>query len=187
MAQDTYNTYAPLQTVVLSTNTGIVQFGNNHAGTESDWIPQHYIDLIIVIQGAAVSGSGTPGLAYRFNADSGANYGYSIVEAYNSGTPTSYRGNGTTSLAVGWNGRYASGNNATTKIQISNYSNSTTHKNIITEQAGGTLGPSFTIGRWASTSPIKTIQFALGSTFPDDTWAIGSTFTLYGVGVRNRS
>lgn len=187
MAQDIYKTYAPLQTIVLSSNTGIVQFGTDPDGPESSWIPQHYIDLVIVVQGSAVDGSLVPGLAYRFNSDSSGNYHYSIVDAYNSGTPLSFRQSGVTSLAVGWNGRFSTGNNPTVKLQISNYANSTTHKNIVTEQSGGTLGPSFSIGRWASTSPIKTIQFALGSTFPDDTFAIGSIFTLYGIGVRQRS
>lgn len=184
MAQDTYNTYAPLQTIVLTQNTGIVQFGVNPSSSSSaDWIPQHYIDLVLVVQGSSVNGTAS-GLCFRFNGDT-ANYGYTLIDAWNGGSPTSYKSTTQSSISIGWNGRYSSGINPSAKIEFLKYSNPSCHKMTLSEQSSP-QGPSVGISRWASTSPIKTIQLALGSSFPDDQWASGSTFALYGVGLRNR-
>lgn len=184
MAQDTYKTYVPLQAITLTSNTSVVQFGVNPAsGSSADWIPQHYIDIVIIVQGTSVNGSSS-GLTYRFNGST-TNYTYSIVESWGANTPNSYRSSSQTSLSVGWNGQYSATGWAGSRIQVMNYANSVGHKVVLTEQAG-TGGSDVALSTWADTSPVKTIQIALGSTFPDDTWAIGSTFTLYGIGLKDR-
>lgn len=182
MAQDTYKTYVPLQKITLSTNTSVVQFGvDPNSSSPANWIPQHYIDLVLIAHGTSVSGTAS-GLVYRFNAST-TNYIYQLIENYSTNSPTSARSSTQTSLSVGWNGHYSGW--ASSKLQIMNYANSTGYKSVLSEQASS-IGSDVACGTWMNTSPIKTIQLAIGSSFPDDTWAAGSVFTLYGIGLRNR-
>jgi len=144
-------------------------------------IPQTYTDLILMISGRDPSNGGTvsnPGI--KFNNDSGSNM--SMRRLY-SDSPGATSTNSTAQVALyDW---YISGSTSTastfgaTTIYIPNYKTAnaksfsidTTYENNASLPYMG-----FTAGLWNQTAAITTINL-LGNS----TWAIGSTFSLYGI------
>ena len=66
--------------------------------------------------------------------------------------------------------------------QIQNYSNTTTYKTWLSRSNIPADFVGALVGLWRSTSAITTIQFL---TTTADTFAIGTTFTLYGIKAAN--
>jgi hypothetical protein len=114
------------------------------------------------------------------NGDTGSNY--SFTELY--GTGSSAASSRNSSQTSGRFDNYATPSTTGMYLlvaQFMNYSNSTTYKTVInrSNNAGGTYpGVQTNVNLWRSTAAITEIgvspQFA-------DTWAVGSTFTLYGI------
>jgi len=155
-------TYEPISTQTLGSATATVTFSS---------IPQTYTDIVVVVAGSL---SANQYVAIRFNSDTASNYSFTRV-AGDGSTAVSARGTSETF------GRLAIGNptNQFNVIgQIQNYSNSTTYKtwlsrsNIPADYVGALAG------LWRSTSAITAIQIL---TTTADTFATGSTFTLYGI------
>ena len=150
---------------VISTQT----LGSAVATVTFSSIPQTYTDLVLVANGAE---SANQYVAIRFNSDTGSNY--SQTRLYGDGT-TAYSDR-QTSVTFG---RLSAGdptNRFLTICSIQNYANATTFKTWLSRSnidLVGAIG-----GLYRSTSAITAIQVL---TVTADTFATGSTFTLYGV------
>jgi hypothetical protein len=153
-------TYEPLATTTLGSAAASVTFSS---------ISGSYTDLILI---ASIKAStGTPTANITVNNDTGSNY--SRMGLYGDGsTAGSFRDSNETSC------RFAT-INATNftpvKIQIQNYSNTTTYKSPL--YSGGLDYPAVVIFLWRSTSAINRVDFGISS----GNYAAGSTFTLYGI------
>jgi hypothetical protein len=157
------STYEPIQTTTLSSAIDNVTFSS---------IPNTYTDLVIVANSKNVT-SNANYLGFRYNSDSGSNYGY--VYLLGSGT-TVASGVGTTQSF----GRYGNGSTANFEVSflnIFNYANTNVFKTSISQSnAVASYAISYT-STWRSTSAITSVQL-----FTDaGNWAIGSVFTLYGL------
>lgn len=167
-------TYVPIETYTLGSAASSVTFGSG--GT----IPQTYTDLIIVCNFSASSSNVvTPSI--RFNGDTGSNY--SNTTLYGTGsTTTSVR---YTNQNKSFLGDFSAGVTTyapdTYIIQVMNYSNSTTYKTFLTRynqinSSNGEVGA--TAGLWRNTNTITSITILSDG---GQNYAVGSTFTLYGI------
>ena len=159
--------YVPLATKTLTVGTAQeVNFTS---------ISQAYRDLICVIN--VLSSAGTGGVtSNQINADAGSNY--SLVYMSGSGSAAS------SSTATGTT--YNAGIDISTTspangiFQFMDYSATDKHKTILIRSNQTASDAGFTMGaravRWASTAAITQFRIRANTTF-----AIGSTFTLYGV------
>ena len=62
-------------------------------------------------------------------------------------------------------------------MSIQNYANTTTYKTMISRASDATQNAIAYVGLWRSTSAINSITLSVSA----GTFAIGSTFTLYGI------
>lgn len=151
------NAIVLLQSVTLAASTSTVTFSN---------IPGSYSDLRIVINATANSGYNVP---VAFNGDTTAS-NYPSVYAGGDGSATS---SGTLNNYIA--GVYT-GNLSLTTIDIMDYSATNKHKTWLSRLSVSTNASSMIVGRWANTTPITSVAFAIPGT-----WSTGSTFNLYGV------
>jgi len=158
-------TYEPIATTTLGSAASSVTFSS---------ISGSYTDLFLTMAGT--SASSFTFLICRFNNDTGTNYSYTLLQGDGS-SASSTRGSNTASPYVGLVNT-GTGSVNMYKLQILNYSNTTTYKTLITN--GGIAGNRVQAGAmlWRSTAAINRIDL-----FPDggDSFASGSTFTLYGI------
>ena len=153
-------TYEPIATTTLSSAASSVTFSS---------ISGSYTDLILI---ASVKAStGTPVASFTVNNDTGSNY--SRTGIYGDGSSaTSFR---ETSQSLAAFATINATNFTPAKIQIQNYSNTTTYKTAI--YSGGLDYPAAIVYLWRSTSAINRVDFGISS----GNFASGSTFTLYGI------
>jgi hypothetical protein len=154
------NTYTALATLTLTGTDSSITFAS---------IPATYRDLILVGIG---SNSADTDLALRFNGDTGTNY--SGVRMF---------GNGSSAGSSSDTGKtYAEIGGVNTSIgdfraQIMDYSATDKHKTVLTRTSKTGSYVVAWANRWASTSAINSVTvYPISGSF-----AIGSTFSLYGV------
>ena len=157
-------TYVPLATQTLGSATASVTFSS---------ISGAYTDLVLVVNGTLSSG-GYIDSYVRFNSDSGTNYSRTYLFG-DGGSTVSGRNSAATGLGFVY---MNSTDRAAIVINIMNYANATTYKTATTRTtAPGSGGVTAAyVGLWRNTAAITTIEIVTGNTF-----AIGSTFTLYGI------
>lgn len=161
------STYQAIATTTLTSAASSYSFSS---------IPSTYTDLIVVVNSKMTSaadnlncqvGNGT--------IDTGTNYSYT----YLSGDGTSAVSGNNSNLTSTLSGRL--GNvNSTNIIHFMNYSNTTTYKTIISRgNDASTNGQVVNYAcLWRSTAAINIIKILEAT---GDTYAAGSTFTLYGI------
>lgn len=159
------NAMVALATTTLSSAASTLTFSS---------IPASYRDLQIVVNLKGTGGNGLVGM--RFNSDSGSNY--LDVEAYGEGTAAgsssatrTYTLYSVTSVGTDFN--------STTIASVMDYAQVDKHKTTLIKY--GNTNPSgvqIVANRWASTAAITSITFLFTGT---DTFAAGTTFSLYGV------
>ena len=157
------NTYTPLATITLASTDSEIVFAS---------IPATYRDLIMVANFSYSGGSGDTIL--RVNGDSSSIYN----AVWMNGTGSAAQSGNESSRAY-INPLYSAGaGRAVMTWQLLDYAATDKHKTslIRTSTASGSVVA--TAGRWASTSAITSITIR---DFASDTFAIGSTFSLYGV------
>lgn len=160
-------TYEPIATQTVSSATGTVTFSS---------VPQTYTDLILVSSRQQASAAR---LFLRFNNDTTTLYSDTWLTGEGANA-FSGRDINTSSISIGgiWNGTTTT-TWATNITHIMNYTNTTTFKSTLTRDANN-KGSSGTVeamaGLYRSTSAITTVNIVGGSNF-----AVGSTFTLYGI------
>jgi hypothetical protein len=167
-------TYEPISTQTLTVAAADVYFNS---------IPQTYTDLVLVAQ--ARTGGGSAGvIRYRLNGDNASNYSF-----------TNFVGNGTSAAS----NRDASATSAAITntiavpdatsvfglyiVNFQNYTNATTSKTAISRGStignGAFNGSEVGISVWRKTpEAITSINILHGA---GTQFAIGSTFTLYGI------
>lgn len=161
-------TYEPIATTTLGSAQSSVTF-SSISGT--------YTDLVLVCQIAQAAGSNS--LRIRYNSDTGSNYSYTTLSGDGSTAISGRDSNLTSGLVANTSG--STSLELLTITHILNYSNTTTNKTHIGRGNRAASATDATVGLWRSTSAITSIELAMGSTFPSNNFATGSTFTLYGI------
>jgi len=157
--------YAPLS------SSGLFVFTN---------IPQNYQDLRIVAFLRSNASSTTDQAAFWFG-----NYGANIYgETYLLGDGSSASSSRGSAQAVFQSSSIipaatsTSGVYGSVTIDILNYANTSTYKTAILRNSNANVGVEATVGLWRSTSAITRVDlYGIGG----NSFASGSTFTLYGI------
>jgi hypothetical protein len=158
------NTYEALRTTTIETAVPSVTFDLSTI--------TGYTDLVIISSVQNVSSAST--ISARYNGDTGSNYSFTYLIG-DGNTPISGRAANQTFAVHG----YANNSEFATSItQINNYSNSTTFKTIFDRRGTTTNFTGATISTWRNTNAITSILLynETGVNF-----AVGSTFTVYGI------
>ncbi len=155
-------TYTPIATTTLGSAAANIEFTS---------IPGTYTDLVLITSVKYVSSE--QGLALTFNSDTGTNYSATYLYG-NGSTATSGRDTGNVHIPIA---RADDSNFWAGVTNISNYSNTTTYKTVLSRGNSGTYVIAY-VGMWRSTSAVTSLKVAnlTGSNF-----ASGSTFSLYGI------
>jgi hypothetical protein len=159
-------TYEPIATQTVAVAASSVTFSS---------IPSTYTDLRIVIVPTALT---SDNFAFRFNSDSGTNYSQTRLAA-NGSTVTSSRTTSQTELQL--TSSFNIGTTPTMRtLDVFSYTGSTFKTMFIEETAdtNGAGGLNKRVGLYRSTSAINSINFFAQGVA---SFAIGSTFTLYGI------
>lgn len=151
-------TYTPVANVTLASAASSIVFSN---------IPATYRDLILVVNGTQ---SANQYVAVRYNSDAGSNYTYIRM------TDGPASASGTESF-----GRLGVGNPQDRFLVVANimdYSATNQHKTWLSRSNIPANFVGAIAGRWANTAAITSVNVL---TTTADTYAIGTTFSLYGV------
>jgi hypothetical protein len=163
-------TYEPIESKTLGSATNNVTFSS---------IPQTYRDLVLIVNGRKDTSVSVDAFFCRINSDGGNNYSWTQLAGNGSSiysdrvTNDSY-----CRLAI------VPGNNAgsttfgTAIVNFQNYSNTTTNKTMISRGSVVAGEVTASVSLWRNTNAITSFTLytaGLGN------WAVGSTFTLYGI------
>lgn len=162
-------TYDSIATVTTTAGQTSVTF-NSFSG---------YTDLRLVMN--YLSNTGVAGSSIQFNSDTGANYSEYYVTGTGSAA-SSGRYTGAVYIQVGWQGWATTTIPNLNIVDIFNYSNTSTAKQVlITESSDRNGSGSVTraAARWNSTAAITSITITENA--GGGLYAAGSTFTLYGI------
>lgn len=158
------NTYEAIATQTLGSTASSVTFSS---------ISGSYTDLILV---SAARGGNATTIDLQVNGDTGANYSFTYL--YGTGSVAgSGRSSGTT-YALGGIVTDATSTFCTSLAYIMNYSNTTTYKTILSRYGRTDGNVHANVSLWRNTNAITSI-----TVFPESgtTFAVGSTFSLYGI------
>jgi len=158
------STYEKIATNTLSSAVGTVTFSS---------IPSTYTDLILV--STVFTPSGTTDAKITFNSDTATNY--SRTSLYGDGTNAAT--NRQSSVAYIYLDRGTLNTTPHTYIvNVMNYSNTTTYKTTLQRMSESDASVAAQVGLWRVNSAINRIDITSSSA---TNFAIGSTFTLYGI------
>jgi hypothetical protein len=162
------NTYTPLATVTLASTDSEIVFAS---------IPATYRDLVLVCSARGTITTFT-NVQMRFNTDTGSNY--STVAMYGTGSAAASYSETTTNITLEQIARSNDTASVFTPIvtQVMDYSATNKHKTVLTRNSSTLSGAVAALAsRWANTSAITSVTL-----YPfSGSFAIGSTFSLYGV------
>jgi hypothetical protein len=168
-------TYEPISTQTVGTAVATVTFNS---------IPQTYTDLVLV---SSTYYSASAAMRVRFNNDSATNYGFTILGGSNAAPGNgSYGGRDSNGSSINVLGYYAGTNStgnifAPTVATFMNYSNTTNYKPLLSRSFAFDNGTGTDVelfaGVWRSTAAITRVDLLPSS----GNFAVGSTFTLYGI------
>ena len=162
------STYTPIATTTLGSAQSSVTF-SSIAGT--------YTDLVLIANILGVSA--TTGVGVQFNSDTGTNY--SVTSLYGDGTSAgSTRQSSASSIRFSLGTSYRTTNQGIIRINVQNYSNSTTYKTVISRNDISSEGAEASAGLWRSTAAITSLVL-IPTNNASCTFNTGSTFTLYGI------
>lgn len=160
------STYTPIATNTLGSATGSVTFSS---------ISGSYTDLVVIINAKA---SNLTNSYCRVNGDSGTNYSSTFLSGTGS-VASSARATNNNAINVEYQSYIDTSNfDYIARLNFMNYSNSTTYKTVLQRADNSTQAADSIVSLWRSTSAITSIEFFLTS---GRTFAVGSTFTLYGI------
>ena len=160
-------TYTPIQSVTLTTNSATVILGTG--GT----LPQSYTDLVLI---TSVYNAGANTGQFQVNGDSGSNYSFTVLNGSGSSATSTRQSNKTFGVFDNWTQSMSTSNFDITITQFMNYANTTTYKTILNRTSVADKGVEVVANLWRSTSAISSITlFAAANFFAN------STFTLYGI------
>jgi len=162
------NTYVALRTEVLASAVNSVTF--NLSGITG------YTDLVMVASLNQATGS-PQNMLIRLNGDTTSIYSDTIISGTGS-VGESIRNSNQTRFQMDRYGFAPSTGFNNNIISIMNYSNTTTFKTIINRSNNAASGTDAMVHLWRNTAAITSIEAYAGS---GGNWAIGSTFTIYGI------
>lgn len=158
------STYEPIATYTLVSNASSQAFTS---------IPNTYTDLVLVI-----SAKNTTAQNYetflQFNSDTGTNYSITFMQNY-AGSTQSGHNSSITEIRAGKTNTLTFDTNV---INIMNYSKTTTYKTTLNRLNNAQFVSGTSVGLWRNTDAITKIDVICES---GANFAIGSTFTLYGI------
>jgi hypothetical protein len=162
------NTYTPLANITLTSTDSEIVFSS---------IPGTYRDLILVCSARGTITTFT-NVQMRFNSDTGSNY--STVAMYGTGSTQASYSETATNITLEQIARSSDTASVFTPIvtQVMDYSATNKHKSVLTRNSSTVSGNVVALAsRWANTAAVTSITlYPFGGSF-----AIGSTFSLYGV------
>ena len=158
------STYTPIATTTLGTAAASYTFSS---------ISGSYTDLVLVVAGTNTSAGGRS-MTLVFNSDTGTNYSSTYLSGDGSAA-SSGRYTSTAYIDTAASIHQSTISNAI--VQIQNYSNATTYKTALTRGNNSAVVVRTSVGLWRSTSAITSVKVGLTA----DNWAVGTTFTLYGI------
>ena len=160
-------TYEPIATTTLGSAASSITFSS---------ISSAYTDLRLVI--VPTSSTGNMNGWLRFNSDTGTNY--SITDLTGNGSAAA---SGRATSQTKFDFHYNTGSIGTTptlfEIDIFSYAGST-YKTLLCKNSNdrnGSGSVAAIVGLWRSTSAINAVSFTANG----DTFAVGTTATLYGI------
>jgi len=164
------STYTPIASQTLGSAAASVTFSS---------IPQGYTDLVVL----ASVGSTIPTEAYviRFNSDTGNNYSWTRLSG-NGSTAASARSSNTSYISAFE--IPSATDKGVQKIQLNNYSNTTTFKTALVRADAASYNTVAVVGLWRNTSAINSITISSSGT---GNVVSGSTVTLYGIQVGDKA
>lgn len=162
------NTYVALRTEVLTSAAPSVTF--NLSGITG------YTDLVMVVSLNQATGL-AQNMLMRLNGDTTSIYSDTIISGTGS-VAESVRNSNQTRFQMDRYGFAPSTGFNNNIIQIMNYSNTTTFKTILNRSNNAASGTDAMVHLWRNTAAITSIEVYAGS---GGTWAVGSTFTIYGI------
>lgn len=160
------STYTPIATYTVSSAQSSYTFSS---------ISSTYDDIVLVVSATATAGAGG---RLQFNGDTGSNYSNTQISGTGSAASSS-RDSNATSARFTYEGSIGAGdaNRNVSIINLQKYSNAAVYKTFLSRANRASTGVDAIVGLWRSTAPITSITL-----FPfGDTFASGSTFTLYGI------
>jgi hypothetical protein len=158
-------TYEPIATTTLGSTATTVSFTS---------IPGTYTDLVLVTSIKAATTDTNQFM--RFNSDSSTNY--SQTNLYGTGTSAlSFQQSSQDKINSVLSGYLVTSQNSPGIYNIMNYSNTTTFKTMISRFNNSSVIAQAEVSLYRSTSAITSIEIF---TTPDS-FAVGSTLTLYGI------
>lgn len=157
-------TYEPIATTTLGSAAASYTFSS---------IPGTYTDLVLVAitKNSVVT---VNGIFVRYNGDTASNYSTTFLYG-NGSAAVSSRASSQTQAQMGWDG---STDFTPTIISVQNYANATTYKTALSRSNEPSSRVAAWVSLWRSTSAITSITVTAES---PANFAIGSTFTLYGI------
>ena len=161
-------TYVPITTQTLGSAAASVTFSS---------IPQGYTDLVFVFNGYGVTYADDD-LVYQVgngSVDTATNYSFTYIL----GSGSAASSGRVTSNSLGYSGARVGGSTTPSvgTINFMNYSNTTTYKTALGRGGTGSY-VSGGVSLWRGTSAINIIKILTAS---GESFATGSTFTLYGI------
>jgi hypothetical protein len=164
-------TYDPIATTTF-TSAGTTYTFNS--------IPSTYTDLVLIVYTkAAVNPS--YGIAIQFNSDTGTNYNFNYMYGTGSSTAAASKVN-QTFIVPSYGTGVGSGTPSIFRVDINNYSNTTTYKSVISRAENYDTsygGTEMVIGSWRSTAAISSIK--VYAPYGSMTLDTGTMMTLYGI------
>lgn len=160
-------TYEPINTQTLGTATASVTFSS---------IPATYTDLMLVVDGSASSTAFDAWV--RFNGDTTTNYSYTSLNGSGAAANSS-RASTVSFIALETQATFRSTTRTNLIVQIFNYANTTTFKTLLSRGNAPSDYVEAIVGLWRKTP--EAINTILISNSGAVNFAVGSTFTLYGI------
>ena len=164
------STYEPIATTTLGSAAATITFSS---------IPATYTDLRVVWIGRSTAN--TPDLRLRFNSDTGTNYSNTILRGTGAAAESSRQTN-VSSFILEAGSRTATNPTTPTlrEVDVFSYAGST-NKTALAKTSGDLNSVDgnvvVAVGLWRNTAAITSLEFSLTS----DSFAIGTTATLYGI------
>jgi hypothetical protein len=163
-------TYTPIATQTLGSAAATVTFSS---------IPSTYTDLVLVCNGRTATAATSDTYLMTFNSNTTSIYSRTRLLGTGSAASSAGRTGAPNIDFEGLSGNTsASGTYSVAKIQLQNYSNTTTNKTVLVRGDDANNYVLATVGLFRDTSAISTISLATSS---GANFSIGSTFSLYGI------
>ena len=160
------SSYTPITTHTIASAVSTYTFSS---------ISGSYTDLVLVVN--AKSTSGGVDVSMRFNGDTASNYSKTNLYG-DAGGATSTRQSNQTQGNINLAGYITTSFGPYQIVNIMNYANTTTYKTYLSRAGNVSVGVDVIVGTWRKTpEAITSITLFVSG----DTFAVGSSFSLYGI------